>query len=188
MRKKETSDQSDEELLALYRTSGNTEYFGELYNRYIPLLYGLSLKYLQREEKAQDAVMQLFEELLPKVCNYEIKLFRTWLYSVAKNHCLQLLRKESKEIVVDFKSDLMESDEILHLLVEEEADADRMQALRHCLEKLPPGQRASIVYFFMDECSYADIVEKTGYPLKTVKSNIQNGKRNLKICINKHTT
>ncbi len=63
---------TDEELLAAYKKSGNTEYFGELYNRYTPLLYGVCLKYLNGADKAQDAVMQLFENLLPKISNYEI--------------------------------------------------------------------------------------------------------------------
>ena len=83
---------SDEELLTHYIKSGDTEYFGELYNRYIPLTYGLCLKYLQDEDQAQEAVMQMFEDLLPKIINYEIKAFKPWLYRVAKNHCLQLLR------------------------------------------------------------------------------------------------
>ena len=64
---------SDEELLTHYIKSGDTEYFGELYNRYIPLTYGLCLKYLQDEDQAQEAVMQMFEDLLPKIINYEIK-------------------------------------------------------------------------------------------------------------------
>lgn len=84
----------DEELLARYNRTGDTKYFGELYNRYIPLLYGVCLKYLGNAEKAEDAVMQLFEELTEKIGRYEITLFRTWLYSVVKNHCFQLLRKE----------------------------------------------------------------------------------------------
>ena len=42
--------------------------------------------------------MQLFEDLLPKVPHYEIKVFKPWLYRVAKNHCLQILREENKEI------------------------------------------------------------------------------------------
>ena len=92
--KRTISKLSDEELLTHYAQSGDTEYFGELYNRYIPLLYGLCLKYLQDEDRAQEAVMQLFEDLLPKLGNYEIKVFKPWLYRVAKNHCLQLLRKE----------------------------------------------------------------------------------------------
>lgn len=176
---------ADEELLTEYKKSGDTAYFGELYNRYTPLLYGVCLKYLNDADKAQDAVMQLFEQLLPKVSQYEIQVFRTWLHSVVKNHCLQILRKESREVVVDFRTDLMESDDILHLLDDEEPDSERMDALKRCMEKLPEEQKVSLTCFFMEEMSYADIVETTGYTLSRVKSYIQNGKRNLKICIEK---
>ena len=54
-------------VLTHYIKSVDTEYFGELYNRYIPLTYGLCLKYLQDEDQAQEAVMQMFEDLLPKI-------------------------------------------------------------------------------------------------------------------------
>lgn len=185
--KRKISKLTDEELLRQYKRSGQSEYFGELYNRYIPLLYGVCLKYLQDADKAQDAVMQLFENLLPKVSNYEIETFRTWIHSVVKNHCLQILRKENREIVVDFSVNIMESDDVLHLLNDEEDNDERKEALKHCLERLPEAQRTSIIHFFMDEMSYADIVDHTGYSLSHVKSYIQNGKRNLKICIEKHT-
>lgn len=178
---------TDEELLSLYNNTRRTEYFGELYNRYMPLLYGLCLKYLKDEEKAQDAVMQLFEELLPKITRYEIKVFKTWLYSVVKNHCIQLLRKNDPEIVTDFDVGFVEYLDILHLL-SEETDNERMEALNQCLEKLPEPQRISITYFFMEEKSYAEIVEATGYQLKSIKSYIQNAKRNLKICIERKIT
>jgi Ca-activated chloride channel homolog len=135
--KRNISKLSDEELLIHYTKSGDTEYFGELYNRYIPLLYGLCLKYLHDEDRAQEAVMQLFEDLLPKLGNYEIKVFKPWLYRVAKNHCLQLLRKENKEIPLDYTVNIMESDEFLHLLSEEESSEEQLKALHHCLEKLP---------------------------------------------------
>ncbi|NDV64780.1 RNA polymerase sigma factor [Bacteroides sp. 224] len=187
LRLKNISTHTDEELLQLHRKSGHAEYFGELYNRYIPLIYGVCLKYLRDEDKAQDAVMQLFENLHLKIAGYEIDVFRTWLYSVVKNHCLQILRKENKEIIVDFNTEIMESDEVLHLLCEEENDQEKTVALRRCLEKLPEQQRVSIIHFFMKEMSYADIVDKTGFSLKAVKSYIQNGKRNLKLCIDKHS-
>lgn len=180
------STYSDSELLQLYKETGKSDYFGELYNRYIPLLYGLCLKYLQEEEKAQDAVMQLFEDLLPKLSRYEIREFRTWIYSVAKNHCFQLLRKENPEIATDFDRQFVESYDLLHLLDKEETGDDaRTTALKHCLEKLPEPQQRCILSFFMEEMSYVDIVEQTGYQLKSVKSYIQNGKRNLKSCIEK---
>lgn len=185
--RKNISKLDDEELLSLYRDTGKTDYFGELFNRYIPLLYGVCLKYLHDGDRSRDAVMQLFENLLPKVRNYDIQVFRTWLYSVAKNHCLQILRKENRELIVDFDSYIMESDEILHLLSDEKDDEEnlRMEALRRCMQKLPEQQRLCIGNFFMDEMSYADITDATGYALNQVKSYIQNGKRNLKACIDK---
>lgn len=170
-----------------YKKSGDAEYFGLLYDRYIPLIYGICLKYLQNGDKAQDAVMQIFEDLLLKISGYEIEVFRTWLHSVARNHCLQIIRKENKEIIVDFNSQIMESDNVLHLLCEEESNEDQLKILGRCMKRLPEPQRISITHFFMDEMSYADIVDKTGYTLNNVKSHIQNGKRNLKICINKHS-
>jgi len=175
---------TDDELLSLYLTTGNSEYFGELYGRYIPLVYGLCLKYLQHAEKAQDAVMQLYEDLSEKLNRYDIKVFRTWLYSVAKNHCFQELRKDKHEVSVDYDVLNMESDMILHLF-DEGCDEERFEALQKCMEQLPEPQRVSISKFFMEEMSYADIVDATGYHLKSVKSHIQNGKRNLKICIEK---
>lgn len=185
--RKNISKLSDEELLRHYVKSGDTEYFGELYNRYIPLLYGLCLKYLNDEDRAQEAVMQLFEDLIPKLSQYEIKAFKPWLYRVAKNHCLQLLRKENKEIPLDYTINVMESDEFLHLLSEEESSEEQLKALHHCMEKLPEEQRMSITRFFLEEMSYADIAEQTGFSLNNVKSYIQNGKRNLKNCIKKQT-
>ena len=175
---------TDDELLSLYRSTGHSEYFGELYRRYIPLVYGLCLKYLQHAEKAQDAVMQLYVNLSEKLNRYDVMVFRTWLYSVAKNHCLQELRKEKHEISVDFDVQNMESDMILHLF-DEGHDEERYEALQKCMEHLPERQRVSISKFFMEEMSYADIADATGYELKSVKSHIQNGKRNLKICIEK---
>ncbi|MDR0714714.1 MAG: sigma-70 family RNA polymerase sigma factor [Bacteroidales bacterium] len=177
---------TDEELLAHYRTTGDMAYFGQLYRRHIPLVYGLCLKYLKHAEDAEDAVMQLYEELASRIVRYEILSFRTWLYSVAKNHCLQLLRKEKRKIIVEFDEQIMESEPFYHLF-EDGQDEEQLEALRRCMEKLPEPQRISIRKFFLDEMSYADIAEFTGYCLKSVKSYIQNGKRNLKICIEHRT-
>lgn len=178
---------TDKDLLAQYAASGNAEYFGVLYNRYIPLLYGVCLKYLNDESKAQEAVARLFEELLLKLPGCEIPAFRTLLYNEACDYCFRVIEKENKEIPVRFNNNKPESAEILRLLCDEETGDKRTQALHNCLGRLPDGQRICITHFFIKEMSYADIVEKTGYALNTVKSNIENGKRNLMICINKHS-
>jgi len=185
--KKNISKLSDEEALKQFKVSGDADYFGELYNRYIPLLYGIGLKYLDEAGKAEDAVMQLFENLLPKIVQQDISVFRTWIYTVMKNHCLQILRKEKQEIMIDFNTEIMESDEFLHLFEEENEDIVKKELLKLCIKKLPVEQRIAIIRFFMEEMSYADIVDSTEYSLKQVKSYIQNGKRNLKNCIEKYS-
>ncbi|MDR3287426.1 MAG: sigma-70 family RNA polymerase sigma factor [Prevotellaceae bacterium] len=175
-------DKNDSELLSLFRSSRNSEYLGHLYNRYMHLVYGVCLKYLQNSEDAQDAVMQIFEFLLEKINKYEILVFRTWIYSVARNHCLQKLRKKNIEILTDFADNFMDFSDITHLLCEQD-DEKQFAALKQCIEKLPETQRNCIKMFFLDEKSYAEISDETKYHLKSVKSYIQNGKRNLKICI-----
>ena len=179
------TSETDEDLLRLYKNSGKTDYLGRLYDRYIPLVYGLCLKYLQDEDEAQDAVMQLFEDLVTKALRHDVKTFRTWLYTVARNHCMQILRDKESALKVELQPDFMEYDDVLNLLDEEDDNSERVEALQICMKKLPEKQHVSIVYFFDKGMSYADIVDATGYPLVKVKSYIQNGKRNLKNCIEK---
>ena len=176
---------SDEELLSLFKDTSKAEYFQQLYERYIPLIYGLCLKYLQNTEQSQDAVIDIFENLSQKIQGYEIKIFKNWLYSVVKNHCFHILKENKREIIVNFDSQLMESEPILALL-SENANEDKEDALNKCLEQLPEPQRISVEKFFYEDKSYAEIVDETGFHLKSVKSYIQNGKRNLKICIEKN--
>ena len=176
---------NDEELLSLFKKTGEAEYFQRLYERYIPLIYGLCLKYLQNPEGSQDAVIDIFENLSQKIQGYEIKIFKNWLYSVVKNHCFHVLKENKREILVDFDSQFMESDSVLDLL-SEDSEEEKDKALSQCLEKLPEPQRISVEKFFYEDKSYAEIVDETGFHLKSVKSYIQNGKRNLKICIEKN--
>ncbi len=173
---------SDEELLGLYVRTGDSRYFGELYERYIPLLYGVCLKYMRSPEAAEDAVMGMFGMLLERIADYDIKVFRTWVHSVARNHCLQLLRRK-KVVEVEFDGNyFMESDPVLHLL-DEAAEGRSEQALGECIDRLPATQRTSVVMFFLEGLSYAQVSERSGYSVQAVKSYIQNGKRNLKLCL-----
>ena len=173
---------SDDELLRQFKETANQELFGQLYSRYIPLIYGLCLKYLQQIEDAEDAVLNIYEELTPKMQRYQIENFKTWIYSTAKNHCLQVLRKENKIHFEEIDIQIMESSEFEHL-IDVEDDKEKEDALNYCLEKLPEEQRQCIILFFFEDFSYADIVENNGFELNKVKSYIQNGKRNLRICV-----
>lgn len=182
LNKKQTK--SDDELLDLLRKTQDLAYFQELFQRYIPLAYGLCLKYLKNEQSAEDAVIDLYEDLAAKITRYSIDNFKNWLYSVVKNHCFAILKENRKEVIVNFDSNLMESDSIIDLL-DDNNDEEKIKAVNECISQLPDPQRISILAFFFENKSYAEIVEATGFQLKSVKSYIQNGRRNLKICIEK---
>ncbi|MDO5608327.1 MAG: sigma-70 family RNA polymerase sigma factor [Capnocytophaga sp.] len=173
---------TNEELFRFYLEKQDTDLFAELYRRYIPMLYGLCLKYLGNQHDAQDAVMDLYENVSEKVFQYNVQNFHTWLYSVAKNHCLHQLRKRKQTILTDLESVFMENDTFFTLSDEPQSKKEQ-KALEFCLQALDKKQRNSLQLFYYQDKSYADIVTITGYTLQKVKSYIQNGKRNLKNCI-----
>lgn len=173
---------SNDELFALCKKEEQPVCFGELYRRYIPMVYGLCLKYLADKTDAQDAVMDLFEEVSQKIKQYDIQNFHTWLYSVAKNHCLLRLRKAKQSFFINIDDTVMENGDFFTLW-DKEKSSQKESALISCMNELGEEQRKSIEYFYYENKSYADIVSLTGYTLEKVKSHIQNGKRNLKNCI-----
>ena len=176
-------DESDEFLLQAYRKSHDMDLLATLFQKYMHLLYGLCLKYLNDEEAAKDAVMQIFEQLVDKVLLHNIKNFKSWLYVLARNYCLMQLRA-GKKFIKESADELMEfSDDEHHYSDELEED---LVLLDKCKQKLPNGQRVCVHLFFEEQKCYKEIADETGYSLNEVKSYIQNGKRNLKICIEKH--
>lgn len=174
----------DESLLAAYRSSGDLALLGKLYEKYMPLVYGVCLKYLQDEEQSKDAVMQIFEELIDKASRHDIVQFRSWLYVLSRNYCLMQLRSAKKTDTVNV-DDVMESAFILH--PESDNKEEYLLRLERCMKKLIATQRESIDLFYLQEKCYKDIAEQTGFSMNEVKSFIQNGKRNLKICMEKNS-
>lgn len=155
---------------------------GELYQRYMELVYGVCLKYFKDPERAKDSVMLVFEELVTKLKKHEVDNFRGWLHQVAKNHCLMQLRTPKNMKTVEFKSELMQSEEEVHLngVLEKEEHFKKME---YCLETLTGEQREAIRLFYLESKCYNEIAELTGREWNQVRSLIQNGRRNLKICM-----
>lgn len=174
---------NDEALLKRYRQNGDLAVLGELFQNYAHMVYYVCYRYLQDGEQSKDAVMEIFEELINKVNKQDIKQFSAWLYVLSRNHCLMKLRS-AKKMQHTTLDEFMELPIDLHL--EGENKEQRLTALELCMEKLPAAQKQSIDLFFMNEKCYKEITELTGFTLNEVKSYIQNGKRNLKICMEKN--
>jgi RNA polymerase sigma-70 factor (ECF subfamily) len=176
---------TDEELLNAFKRTADQEMLAQLYLRYTDLVYGVCMKYFKNAEISKDAVMNTYQELLTKLQTNEVQNFKSWLYVVVKNHCLMQLRKEKKNITVEFTPAVMQSEDFTHLddVLEKE---NELKKLEFCIEHLPAEQKQSIQLFYLKNKCYNEIVETTGYDWNKVRSLIQNGRRNLKICMEKN--
>lgn len=180
-----SENHSDEELVRLYREKQDLEALGVLYKRYMYLVYGVCMKYFKNREDSQDAVMQIFEVLVKDIPRFEIQNFKGWLYTVSRNHCLMQLRKTSKEknrYPEISTTVFMESTAVMHP-IEEESDGDMQERLKICLEQLKEEQRRCVEMFYYQQQCYKEIANDLSIGEEKVKSYIQNGKRNLKNCL-----
>ncbi len=177
---------TDEELISEFISTGNLEVLGELYSGYMRLVYGVCLKYLKDRDESMDAVMQIFEKLIIEIPKHKIENFRSWLHVVTKNYCLMHLRsqKSREENIKEWINDsviFMENSVELHPVDKDNAEIDK--ALEDCIRRLKNEQKACIQQFYFENRCYNEIAISLGLDVKKVKSHLQNGKRNLKICL-----
>ena len=181
-----SNEMTDEALLGEFRDTGNLDILGTLYSRYMHLVYGVCLKYLRDRDAARDEVINIFEKLTSGVGDREIVNFKTWLYVVTKNHCLMLLRSRKSEaerssIMINDPLYFMENNEELHP-IDKEDGVDEAR-LNDCVKRLKEEQRLCITMFYYEDKCYKEISDYLKIDEKKVKSYLQNGKRNLKICL-----
>jgi len=178
------SDAPDDELVTQYKSTGNLSILADLYQRYMELVYGVCLKYLKDEENAKDAVLNIYEELVIKLRKYEVANFKAWLYQLAKNYCLMSMRAEKKFSKTNIDVSLMQNEDTVHLngVMEKE---EHLNQMHYCLNQLVPEQKATVELFYLQGKCYNEIAELTGIEWNKVRSFIQNGRRNLKICMDK---
>jgi len=182
IKKISTSTSTDAELVAAYQKSSELDVLAMLYQGYMELVYGVCLKYLPDEDSAKDAVMNIFEELINKLKNHQVDNFRGWLHVVAKNHCLMQLRSAKNVKTTALNESVVQLEENLHLngVMDKESQLEQMTG---CIQTLPGEQKQCIELFYLQNKSYNEIVDITGFDWNSVRSYIQNGRRNLKICM-----
>lgn len=174
---------NEKELLFQYKTTGDLAVLGKIYAPYMSLLYGVCYKYLKDVERSNDAVMQVFEELVVKLRKHDVENFKSWLYVYAKNYCLMQLRKDKKFHHVALEDYLLEGEQGLHEVEAPQWEEKDFNNLEACISTLKDEQARCVRLFYLQQNCYKDIAVKTGFDLNKVKSAIQNGKRNLKICM-----
>ena len=178
-----TDPQSDKELLKAFKQTNDIKYLSILYQRYMDLVFGVCLKYFKDAERSKDAVMDIFEELNTKLKIHEVCNFKGWLHTVTRNYCLMQLRSPRNLKTSELNIDFMQSGEPSHLLNEVFEKEESFKQLEACIETLPDDQKKTIELFYLQKKCYNEIAEITGFEWNKVRSFIQNGKRNLKLCI-----
>ena len=185
MTQKSIQQLTDIQLVERFRHSHDNVYMGHLFQRYAHLILGLCMKYFKNPTRSEDAVMSIFELLLKELKKHDVEHFKSWLYIVTKNYCLQELRKDkaSNSKQDAFQIFLQENVEFAEEMHHNSATEKEklLQRMEHIIPLLKYSQRQCIKMFYLQGKTYADISEETGYSLKEIKSHIQNGKRNLKL-------
>lgn len=177
-------NKSDEELILLYQQSGNNQWLGILLERHTLLLLGIAMKYLKDQTQAQDAVQQVFIKTITHFPQEPIQNFKGWLYILMRNYCFGILRNQGN---------IHSTEEALAYLPASESktqaewmnDEMMRQHMQQAIDALHPEQQLCIRLFYIEERSYKEIMERTNFSFEQVKSYIQNGKRNLKIALQK---
>ena len=173
----------DKDLVAAFKESGDINHLSTLYLRYMELVFGVCLKYFKDAERSKDAVMDIFDELNSKLRQHEVENFKGWLHVLARNYCLMQLRSPRNIKTTEFNPAFMQSEQITHLNGEAFDKEENFRKLERCIDALPEEQKRTVELFYLESKCYNEIAALTGYEWSKVRSYIQNGKRNLKICM-----
>ena len=166
---------------------GNGKALEILYNHYHHLVFGICLKYLKNKDDAKDVVTEICQKLASEIKRTKIRNFKSWFYVLVRNHCYHVLKENQryKHISLD---NVKNHTHFMEYPGFESPDYDPCddKTLHKAIEQLKPKQKECITMFYLEQQSYQDITEKTGYDLKQVKSHLQNGRRNLKRLISQN--
>jgi RNA polymerase sigma factor (sigma-70 family) len=174
----------DKELLNKFYSDGNNQWLGILLQRYTMLLFGVCMKYLKDEEEAKDAVQQIFLKVITELQKYKVDYFKSWLYMISKNLCLMKIRDKHGRAPVEISDNIAAEEDTYSRM--EMIEKDRtLSLIEEGLNELNAEQKLCVDLFYLQRKTYQQITDYTGFNLLQVKSYIQNGKRNLKLIVEK---
>ena len=172
---------SDQQLLDNFYHDHDNHWLGILFQRYTLLLFGVCMKYLKNEEEAKDSVQQVFLKVITELHKYPVQYFKSWLYMVAKNHCLMKIREKQGKFASEINDQQIADDTDFSSVNKHVEKDQQLELMNESLSELNNEQKQCVTLFYLEKRSYQDISERTGFSVMQVKSYIQNGKRNLKL-------
>ncbi|HSE42129.1 MAG TPA: RNA polymerase sigma factor [Acidobacteriota bacterium] len=169
-------DLDDAELLVGYKNTGDNKYFQELFQRYQRKIHGACLKFFRGNRAlAEDASQNTFAKALEKAKETTVSSVAGWLFTMAKNCCIDIYRKQSTQV----SSSEDPNNEQGGVTPETQDKNIEILELIQQINQLSDKQRISIK-LYLEGHSYQEIAKVTLYSEKEVKSAIQTGKENLR--------
>ena len=181
---------TDEQLVANL-VQGDTSALDELYERYARKLFVFCDHTLGRKDsnQAEDVVQDVFIRVIKaaNTFNPQKASFRTWLYRIARNRCIDLQRRVGRFA-------FLRLDGSLHLEETLPGQADPVecqteenalqQAIRDCIQALEnPEERQAILLYYLAGKVYREIAEILGKSLSTAKNRVQSAQDKVKDCL-----
>ncbi len=172
-------EHTDEALISEHKL-GNPG-ISELYARYKNLVFGSCLKYFKNRPDADDAVSEIFALIDGKLKTHEVSNFKSWLFTVTRNYCIEVLRKRNRHRDKISNAESMYSETVFH--PDDIVDEELLKILEKCIEALPEKQKMTVDLFYYKKVTYKEIAIKMDLSWDKVRSYMQNGRRNLKNCL-----
>jgi RNA polymerase sigma-70 factor (ECF subfamily) len=172
---------SDSKLIGAY-FKGDKEALEVLISRYLKQVYNFVYRYLDNTRDAEDITQETFVKAWRNLKKFKCdKSFKTWIFKIAHNACLDFFRKRKTVPFSDFENEegdnaLSENLTDLAPLPEEIFDQENLveEALA-AMEKLPAKTRTVLFLHYNDQFTFQEIADLLGEPLDTVKSRHRRG-------------
>ena len=166
---KATAERDEDTDLVSRYLAGNIAAFDELMTRHERTVFRLCLRFVKNREDAMDLTQEVFIKAFEKLTAFRGDArFKTWLYRVAVNHCLNHVKKNSREFVEVNESIGSVNPSFHNRLLKKERRAIVVQLMR----KLPPKQKAILELRMNDNLSYEEIAGIVGRSVSTIKSSV----------------
>ena len=168
-----------------YLKTGDKQYWGRIFEKYKKQIFVRCLRILNNSEDARDLTSEAFIKAFENIQNFDLKRpFFPWLYQLTTNLCIDHIRRK-KLIQFNQIEDQVISENPEDVIVNLERK-ELGNHIKQAIRKLKRPQKRCFCLFYIQQKSYKEIAELTGYSFNEVRSYIQNGRRKFKSIMEKN--
>src|SRR5438093_9377480 len=149
--------------------AGDMTAFDELMLRYERQIYGVCYRFVENRDDARDLAQEVFIKAFEHLPTFRRESsLKTWLYRIAMNHCINHVKKHSREFVqvTEFTSSTKSSAQA------ELEHQEQRQRFRRLVKRLPPKQKAILELRVNEQLSYEEIAKISGRSVSTIKASV----------------